>query len=314
MNQRFIRRTGKALALAALAVISFATIGEAGARAGKEVDWKALNPAYEGAEFVRDPQLCAGCHDESTTKYSHTTHARVLGENGRTALDRLDCESCHGPMSKHVENPTTEFSLDNIRPAGRSQICLQCHSAGKDQMHWQNGQHAAAGISCDSCHVVMERRSQDDLLSSASQESTCYSCHSDVRASMQKSSHHPVREGKMSCSSCHNPHGSTGPAMMRRSTITETCHSCHQDKRGPFLWEHPPAREDCTSCHAPHGSNNRSMLEAKAHMVCLQCHSYGGHINLPRYNRTSTPTQQGCINCHVTPHGSNHPSGSKLTR
>jgi DmsE family decaheme c-type cytochrome len=181
-------------------------------------------------------------------------------------------------------------------------------------MQWHNGAHAMANQSCDSCHFVMERRSDTALLKSRDEQSTCYSCHGDVRGAMQKSSHHPVREGKMTCSDCHNAHGSTGPSLVRQATITDTCTSCHQDKRGPFLWEHPPARDNCTSCHSAHGSNNRSLLQTKSQMLCLQCHSYGGHINLPRYNRTSTPTQQGCINCHVSPHGSNHPSGAKLTR
>jgi DmsE family decaheme c-type cytochrome len=324
MSHRFIQTildmmtlcgNGPARRVAATAVIALASslLLMGAARAPKEINWAALNPAYAGAEFVRDPQLCAGCHEESTLKYQHTNHARAFAKP-RTEVERLDCESCHGPMSKHVEDPTREFSLDNISAAGRSQICLQCHSAAKNQMQWHNSQHSAAGVSCDSCHVVMERRSDTALLKTNNESATCYSCHSDVRASMNKSSHHPVREGKMNCSSCHNPHGSTGPAMVRRASVTETCQSCHQDKRGPYLWEHPPVRENCASCHDAHGSNNRSMLQTKAHMLCLQCHSYGGHINLPRYNRTSTPTQQGCINCHVTPHGSNHPSGAKLTR
>jgi DmsE family decaheme c-type cytochrome len=311
MMIHFISRR-KVTMMAIVAASSLIFLGAA--RAPREINWAALNPAYAGSHFVRDPEVCAGCHDESVTKYQHTTHARAFKVNPRTPTEKLDCESCHGPMSKHVENPTREFALDNMTPAGRSEVCLQCHSAGKNHTQWQASAHSGAAVSCDSCHLVMERRSEKALLKTADQEATCYSCHSDVRAAMQKSSHHPVREGKMSCADCHNPHGSVGPAMLRRATITETCQSCHQDKRGPFLWEHPPARENCATCHSAHGSNNRSMLQAKGQMVCLQCHSYGGHINVPRYNRTSSPTQQGCVNCHVTPHGSNHPSGAKLTR
>lgn len=323
MNHRFIQviRGAKTLvgtrpgsSRAAVLVLSVASLFvlTGAARAPKEVNWSELNPAFAGAEFVRDASTCAGCHEEALAAYSHTTHGRALGANGRTTTEKLECESCHGPRSKHVEDPTGELS--KIAPAGRAQVCLQCHSASKNHMQWQNSAHAMANESCDSCHVVMERRSDKALLKAADETATCYSCHGEVRGAMQKSSHHPVREGKMECSSCHNPHGSTGPSLVRFATITETCTSCHQDKRGPFLWEHPPARDNCASCHSAHGSNNRSLLTTKAHMLCLQCHSYGGHINVPRYNRTSTPTQQGCVNCHVTPHGSNHPSGAKLTR
>ncbi|HUP62833.1 MAG TPA: DmsE family decaheme c-type cytochrome [Thermoanaerobaculia bacterium] len=297
--------------LALIALFLFLT---GAARAPREVDWVALNPAFKDATFVKDTSTCLGCHEDAMKKYEHTTHARTFKAAARTELDKLGCEACHGPRSKHIEEPTSDLSLDRISPDGRSQICLQCHRAGKNQMHWQASAHSGGAVSCDSCHMVMERRSDLALLKTKEQESLCYDCHADVRAQMQKSSHHPVREGKMTCSNCHNPHGSTGPTMLRRATVTETCQSCHQDKRGPFVWEHPPARDNCATCHNAHGSNNRSMLVNKAQFLCLQCHSYGGHINVPRYNRTSAPTQQGCVNCHVTPHGSNHPSGAKLTR
>lgn len=297
--------------LAALAVPILAT---AAPRAPRQVDWTRLNPAYEGATFVRDTTVCAGCHEESVTTYQHTVHSRIFSTNPRTELDKLDCESCHGPRSKHVESPDDSLALRGMKPEQRSAICLQCHEGGKNQQHWQSSAHVAGGVSCDSCHVVMERRSETALLATADQSAMCSSCHASVRGQMNKMSHHPVREGKMECSSCHNPHGSTGPAMLRRATVSETCTSCHDDKRGPFLWEHPPARDNCSTCHNAHGSNNQNLLVAKGGLLCFQCHSYGGHINVPRYNRTSTVAAQGCANCHMAVHGSNHPSGAKLTR
>ena len=62
----------------------------------------------------------------------------------------------------------------------------------------------------------------------------------------------------MSCSSCHNPHGSTNVRMLRAGTdINESCTTCHAEKRGPFLWEHAPVMENCVTCHDPHGSSQR---------------------------------------------------------
>ena len=117
----------------------------------------------------------------------------------------------------------------------------------------------------------------------------------------------------MDCASCHNAHGSA-PSLLIRQSVTETCFTCHTDKRGPFVWEHAPVREDCANCHAAHGSSQRNLLTAKDPFLCLSCHSYGGHVNLPRYNRVSNPYGSGCSNCHISVHGSNHPSGAKLTR
>ena len=75
----------------------------------------------------------------------------------------------------------------------------------------------------------------------------------------------PLREGKMECSTCHNPHGSTNVKLLRKGdSVAEMCTSCHADKRGPYLWEHAPTRDGCTTCHDPHGSSNERMLVAQA--------------------------------------------------
>ena len=66
----------------------------------------------------------------------------------------------------------------------------------------------------------------------------------------------------MSCVDCHNPHGSTRPAMTQTFAANEPgCFNCHGDKRGPFTFEHAPVRfEGCATCHEPHGSANPRML------------------------------------------------------
>jgi DmsE family decaheme c-type cytochrome len=180
-------------------------------------------------------------------------------------------------------------------------------------MGWKAGTHAANDVGCTSCHYVMESKSASGLLIKEAAGDTCYTCHADVRLELNKMSHHPVREGRMDCAGCHNVHGAQ-PGLLLEPTRNDTCFTCHTEKRGPYVWEHAPAREDCGTCHAPHGSNNRFLLTAKDPFLCLSCHSYGGHINLPRYNRVSNPYGNGCSNCHVSMHGSNHPSGAKLTR
>lgn len=123
----------------------------------------------------------------------------------------------------------------------------------------------------------------------------------------------------MGCSSCHQPHGSAGGALLAKSNVTETCYQCHQDKRGPFLFDHPPARENCATCHEPHGSHNDNMLVTRAPLLCQRCHVAGGHTVLP-YGGADAAKQKpyvfnkGCMNCHPQVHGSNHPSGKWLMR
>lgn len=275
-----------------------------------EVNWPTLNPAFADAAFVQDKQACVECHEESVKAYSNTTHGRIFQHGPKGALQALDCEACHGPRSKHVSAPdaSLQFSAEQYVA-----VCLQCHQDG-GRMHWQTSLHNSGDVSCVSCHTVMQKQSDKALLTQKDEPAVCYRCHADVRSQMQKASHHPVREGKMACSSCHDPHGSVGKEMLKGATVNEVCFKCHQEKRGPFVWEHPVVREDCANCHDAHGSNNPDLLNAKGSFLCLQCHAYGGHPNLPRYNRVSNPYGQGCVNCHITQHGSNHPSGAKFTR
>jgi DmsE family decaheme c-type cytochrome len=270
----------------------------------KPVDWVALNPEFKGATFVNDTATCLGCHEASGLTYRHTLHAAALRD--------MSCESCHGPRSKHVDEPNDLLAHERLAPAAQSGICLQCHDSGS-RVGWKAGPHHLAEMSCSSCHLVMDKKSDRALLKGASSTQTCYTCHAEVRAETMKTSHHPVREGRMDCASCHNVHGAS-EALLVKNTVNETCVSCHTDKRGPFLWEHAPVRESCVNCHTPHGSNQRALLTQREPFMCLTCHSYGGHINLPRYNRTSNPYGNGCTNCHIMTHGSNHPSGAKLTR
>jgi DmsE family decaheme c-type cytochrome len=292
-----------------LAVVVGWAAASAQPRVQHAVDWVAVHPEFEGATYVNDLETCQTCHEEVMESYTHTTHARAFDLASDPAGQ---CESCHGPRSRHIENPTDVLAFDGLPARTQSSVCLQCHEGGS-RMGWKAGAHQSNDVSCASCHVVMEKRSDRALLATASATDTCYACHADVRSDMNKMSHHPVREGKMNCASCHNTHGAT-PGLLVKATLNDTCYTCHADKRGPFLWEHAPVRESCANCHTPHGSNHRTLLTSKDPFQCLTCHSYGGHINLPRYNRVSNPYGTGCSNCHITPHGSNHPSGAKLTR
>ena len=280
------------------------------AKTKKPIDWVKLNPAFAGASYVNDAAKCRECHEDSMQTFEHTKHAAAFRRDAK--LPGGECETCHGPMSKHLDDQEPNVSLGSLPPRQQSSICVQCHDGGS-RFAWKSGPHEHNDVACSSCHIVMDRKSPRGMLAKATTTDTCYTCHAEVRAETQKMSHHPVREGRMDCASCHNPHGAA-PGLPKKNTVTETCYSCHTEKRGPFVWEHAPVRENCANCHTPHGSNQRNLLTGKDPFLCLSCHSYGGHINLPRYNRVSNPYGNGCSNCHVSTHGSNHPSGAKLTR
>ena len=108
----------------------------------------------------------------------------------------------------------------------------------------------------------MAKFSVEGLMAKASINDTCAQCHRDIRLQFNRRSHMPLPEGQMSCDDCHNPHGTLTDPLLKTNTVNETCYQCHAEKRGPFLFEHPPVRENCLNCHTPHGSNQATLLVA----------------------------------------------------
>jgi DmsE family decaheme c-type cytochrome len=196
--------------------------------------------------------------------------------------------------------------------------CLSCHQ-DTGRMHWQGSAHESADLLCTSCHLIHQ---PDGVLHKEREMDVCTSCHSKVRADLYKAYVHPIREGLLSCTDCHSPHGSTTDKALNKLTLNQQCFSCHAEKRGPFLWEHEPATEDCSSCHYPHGSNNPALLVRRGPMLCQECHQVIGggnaaHIN-EKYDWGGGNLRfivgANCQNCHSQVHGSNHPSGAALAR
>lgn len=264
---------------------------------------------------------CLRCHRDAALQ---AVFASVHGErdDSRTPMAQLECESCHGPQGEHPrggKESIIDFGPDATSPvAEQNATCLGCHESlvGND---WHMGEHAAQDLSCASCHSSHVAR--DPVLASSTQADVCYDCHPRQRGQVQKPYAHPVRFGRMDCSSCHAPHGSATEASLRRLTLNETCYECHAEKRGPFLFEHQPATEDCSVCHAPHGSNHPAMLTRRAPLLCQQCHSQAFHPSvswtssgLPDDTPSAFLLSGGCLNCHAQMHGSNHPSGIRPMR
>ena len=320
-----------------------------------------------GATWAADPEptgsaFCVTCHDEDDMPdMTGTAHgpslkkvppmkaaaealaSRVMGDptNPRAPT----CISCHGESKEHayskkandLPKPDRTFGkiygkFTKIEADVRSQVCQTCHDGDPKRMLWVGSQHQASDVACDSCHKVHTKR--DELLRRVSQADTCYTCHKEQRVQVNKPSHHPIPEGKMTCSDCHNVHGSAGPKLAKRDNFNDTCYTCHAEKRGPFLQQHSPVVEDCANCHNAHGSTVAGMLKTRAPMLCQQCHTphvsggvgaLGGQsgvfgpaaagqgapqVTLMSGGKNVLNMWQGrsCMNCHTQVHGSNSPS------
>ena len=272
---------------------------------------------------------CLKCHNRRSKfpvlEIFKSKHANT--NDKRTPFSGLQCEACHGPGADHVPSVMQDSENKGIINFGRDSstsikeqnaMCEQCHR-GENQMHWIGSAHQAANIACTNCHVI--HAGKDPVQHATTQAKVCYQCHSRQRAEFLKTSSHPVRFNKMTCSECHSVHDAIGDALLIKNSVNDTCYACHAEKRGPFLWEHAPASEDCSLCHRSHGSNHRSLLVKRPPFLCQQCHSSSGHpsiaysgAGLPGNSASGFLLAKSCNQCHVQVHGSNHPSGVTLMR
>lgn len=276
-------------------------------------------PEAKVADGYAGQETCLECHEGMDQSLMGSRHFRAL--DAHTPAAQAGCESCHGPGRQHADTGDPELmqSFAEKSPTEISDTCVTCHSKG-DQAFWAGSQHEGRDVSCVDCHSVHEPESDNDQLVLPTQTVTCGQCHQDKVAKVQRTTHMPLREGAMECTSCHNPHGSANDRLLAEGfTINESCtNSCHAAKRGPFMWEHAAVVEDCSTCHDPHGSVNDRMLVAKQPMLCQRCHNHTRHP--PRvYDAVAatTATQaygRSCVNCHQSIHGSNHPSGKTFLR
>jgi DmsE family decaheme c-type cytochrome len=268
-------------------------------------------------------QACVKCHKGQAASFAQTLHGSIFLKQPRNAKEREGCEGCHGPASLHIaakqgdngaEGDIISFRKDSPRPSEeRNAICLTCHEKG-DRNYWSGGPHEMRGLACTNCHQIMEKVSVKHQLIKSTESETCFQCHKDIRAKLANNSHMPLASGAMTCSSCHNPHGSATDKLLREASVNETCYKCHADKRGPFLWEHEPVRDSCLNCHDAHGSTNEYMLKVQRPRLCSQCHAGGVGHGTPGNPTTVQAINRSCQNCHTKVHGSNSPAGALFQR
>ncbi len=246
--------------------------------------------------------------------------------NARTPAAKTNqaCETCHGPGREHAESgdKTKIRVFPAMAPHDASAVCLTCHNRG-NHAGWEGSGHERRNLSCSTCHSVHSPKSAERQLVQATQTQVCATCHRlQVTKTERAVAHMPVREGKMSCSSCHNPHGSISNVknLKTGSSVAELCTSCHTEMRGPMLFEHAPVRENCATCHDPHGSSNDRMLVVRMPMLCQRCHIASKHPatlydkDQITTNKSNRMFGRSCVNCHSNVHGSNHPSGQFFMR
>ena len=290
----------------------------------------ALDAHGKSGKFLSDSRasVCESCHgnsDKHAENSSRTKSAEGTINPSKIAGRELNqtCLTCHSMDRTH-------FNWNGGKHDRADMSCLSCHSIHHKTMMDRFAANLTDKTGPELAEILNGRLPEKDLLN-FTVEDTCLRCHGEIRKALFQRSTHLFRSEtwtdgrltrrndqtvglKVTCTSCHDPHGGEGKRMLVAHSTNEVCYACHAEKRGPLLWEHPPVQENCLTCHATHGSNNEKLLTRRTHQLCQQC-----HVNLlPRHQTAAGfdifTFNRSCMNCHTNIHGSNHPSGRAFTR
>ncbi|NOY24822.1 MAG: hypothetical protein GXP62_03025 [Oligoflexia bacterium] len=246
---------------------------------------------------VDDGALCLSCHID---KHSRSSKHPVSGQIRAAAAARIEaagglvrdggmtCLSCHDPHDSG--------SAPLLRaPGGKLATCKVCHA---NKFHVVDGPHSAR--TCIDCHGMHDAPTLPKAATVANVgPQLCLDCHTtdatkhriDVKASHPlgntvTTTHEglPLRDGRIACTTCHDPH-SSGSELIR-AVPSVLCTRCHQDQASVLGTDHDAVSgtfgDDndgtCLTCHDVHGSTadylvkTRGKNENPAIGRCLRCH------------------------------------------
>ena len=81
-------------------------------------------------------QTCENCHPDEVALKASGAHKTV------------NCESCHGPLAKHVDDPGT---VQPVLPEV-TKLCMRCHSKNIAKPAGFPQTEATSSKPCDTCH------------------------------------------------------------------------------------------------------------------------------------------------------------------
>ena len=280
-----------------------------------------------GGKYVHRPVAegaCQKCHNPHVAKYKGLLGAKQTelcfechADLKKNKVDKIivhkpfaaaDCVACHDPHSSGQKGLLM----------GGGKGCFKCH---KEMDGKYKNMHApfAAG-NCGACHNAHYADRFQLLIDAPDQ--LCVGCHRDGLSSAHKG--FPVKVKESGCLTCHNPHGSDRPGLVRnvlhepyqndcsechkegRAVGVEKCLGCH-DEMGEKLnaiHNHQTSKSGngCTNCHSPHASDFDNLLRNKQDQLCRKCHTdtWATYVDKPHKH----PDSSICSSCHDI-HGSN---------
>jgi len=204
-------------------------------------------------EQLPTSRACDGCHFTGFM----STEKRV--DTG------ISCESCHGPASKHVENPTSKVYLASLAdPVRQNEVCLQCHMRNRDKRMENVNMSEIYGDARDYPFGYEAGKPLSDYKMVApftlgQETKEFYANGVGKKNRMQGNEFVHSMKGKhgVTCINCHNPH--TLEPTAEKNTGNNLCMSCHSF--GSIIGPHQKGLEQ----HTRHKEGSKGSL-------CVECH------------------------------------------
>lgn len=217
-----------------------------------------MSPGYEGgknARFSREVgEECLACH---------TGHIEFV-PNSKNRYQQvaigIDCEKCHGPGAEHIRRmerdemvdvgQETDFSIVNPKKlplATQFDVCQQCHLQGNNVF--------TGGTSTTDFRPAMALNSVYEVFLPESPNPDAFGIASHAER-LQQSKCFKGSGGKLTCTTCHNPHESLEKADATAAYLS-TCNGCHNGTAHTVCKASPEKKAtmqgNCVSCHLPSG-------------------------------------------------------------
>jgi predicted CXXCH cytochrome family protein len=228
-------------------------------------DWWAT--LYPPDNFQRPTSaLCDGCHSVNLDIATKTVTEWNVG-----------CERCHGPGEAHVARPTRDNVLNPARfdYVHANDTCIQCHSQGQPLTNPIQGKYYDWPVGYD----VGKNLADYWKLEEHKLGETTFTHFPDGTAHKNRMQGNDFVQSLMyargvTCTSCHDPHGSENVAMVRKPG-NALCLDCHgpNAQAGPHaatIEQHThhqagsPGNE-CISCHMPKIAQTISDQNVRSH-------------------------------------------------